>query len=306
MNKKYYSGDPSEIVQSFPKFNLELLCCRLWWLKNWEHKELSYPFWRIYYNRQEGASIISNGSIIDLKPNRIYLITPNTSYASKLFDHNIPRFGHKVSGGRIAIIRPEERKLISTHQAIEHLFIHFTIGFPYDTIAPKIYSFEINKHFEDMLGKIYIDCHEDRRNIDIHMYLILQTLISEMLLKIDTHHWEQITKDDRISRVINYIEQNITGDLSNKKLADVACMARNSFSFLFKKEANISVQQFIKRKRINTACMMLLHSELSIDEIAEATGFSNRYHFTRVFKDITKTSPGHYRKEYILSPHMLI
>ena len=50
-------GDPSDVLQLFPKFNLQLLCCRNWWLKRWEFRELSYPYWRIYHNSSVGAVI---------------------------------------------------------------------------------------------------------------------------------------------------------------------------------------------------------------------------------------------------------
>jgi len=302
--KKTYNGDPSEIVQSFPKLRLQLLCCRLWWLKNWEHKELSYPYWRIYYNKQAGASIIYNQQKIDLNPNTIYLIAPNTRYESQLFNHNIPENGHIVNGGRIAIISEAEQKLIEKKRAIEHLFIHFTIGFPYDTIAPMIYSFPVDEHFKNLLDTISTYFKKDKNEIDIHIYLTLHTLISEMLLKINQHHWEQITNDLRVTKIINYIEQNIADDLSNKKMAELACMATNSFSFLFKKEVKMSLQSFVKEKRIKASCLLLLHSDLSIDEIAERTGFSNRYHFSRIFHEITKNTPAKYRKEYILSPNL--
>jgi len=54
-------GDPSDIQQLFPRFNLQLLCCRYWWLKRWEFRELSYPYWRIYHNTSEGAVLTFKG-----------------------------------------------------------------------------------------------------------------------------------------------------------------------------------------------------------------------------------------------------
>ena len=56
-----YCGDPSEIDQLFPKSNLQLLCCRYWWLSNWEFENHAYPFWRLYYNIECGAKLIYNG-----------------------------------------------------------------------------------------------------------------------------------------------------------------------------------------------------------------------------------------------------
>lgn len=47
-------GDPSDIIQLFPRYNLQLHCCRYWWLQHWEFKELSFPYWRIYHNSYQG------------------------------------------------------------------------------------------------------------------------------------------------------------------------------------------------------------------------------------------------------------
>jgi len=295
-----YNGDPSGIIQVFPNFNLNILCCRLWWIKNWEHRELAYPFWRIYYNRQPGASIIHDNNIINLEIDKLYLISPNTRYASRLFNHTIPVKGYVLNGGRLSVITPEEKKLIEKNRAIEHLFIHFTLGFPYDNIFPGIYSFRIDPALQSLLDTIFKNRSEDIRTFDMHTYLILQILICEILMKIDKQHWDVAEKDERVNCVINYIEENINGNLSNEFLAGKACMAKNSFAFLFKKEFKMPLQQFVRHKRVDKACMMLLHSKLSIDDISDATGFCNRYHFSRIFKEVTNNTPAHYRKEYLL------
>jgi len=78
-------------------------------------------------------------------------------------------------------------------------------------------------------------------------------------------------------------------------------MATNSFSRLFKEHTGDTLQYFIRKKRVNKACLMLLHSNNSIDEIAEITGFANRYHFTRIFKKIRGYTPAKYRKTCIFA-----
>ncbi|MFC2090659.1 hypothetical protein ACFLT1_07745 [Bacteroidota bacterium] len=64
-------GDPSNILQLFPQFNLQLLCCRYWWLKNWEFDELSHPYWRIYWNPEPGATIIYENNEIRLDADKL-------------------------------------------------------------------------------------------------------------------------------------------------------------------------------------------------------------------------------------------
>ncbi len=42
---------------------------------------------------------------------------------------------------------------------------------------------------------------------------------------------------------------------------------------------------------------MLSHSEISIKDVAEATGFCDRYHFSRVFKQLRGVGPAEYRQQ---------
>lgn len=288
-------GDPSDILQLFPKLNLQLLCCRYWWLTKWEFRELAYPYWRIYYNRQEGASIVSNGQTYALTPDKIYLIAPNTSYSTYLFDHKVPKTGYALKGNRIGKHNisplPGKRK-------VEHLFIHFNIGIPYDNVSPGIFTFELTPHLKDKIEIITSHLNVDSSQINFYSFLSIQSLISDLLSEMDGNCWELLAKDYRILNVLSYIENNNDQDLSNEVLAEKCQLATNAFTRLFKDETGVSPQRFVKQKRINNACVMLHHSDESIDTIAQQTGFVNRYHFSRIFKQVTGLSPAKYRKEF--------
>ena len=129
-----------------------------------------------------------------------------------------------------------------------------------------------------------------------------------MLLSVDKNLWKPSTADARIAQTIRYIENHCEENLSNNFLADKACMATNSFSRLFKNETGLSLQKYVKRKRIDYACMLMSHTSMSIEEITTKTGFSNRFHFTRVFREIMKVTPGRYRDSvigrYVLGPFL--
>jgi len=288
-------GDPSDILQLFPKYNLQLLCCRYWWLKQWEFQELAFPYWRIYYNAREGAYVESEGITHHLKPEKIYLIAPNTSYSTHLFDNILPKKGYSLEGGRISTPTNYDR---SDQKTIEHLFIHFNIGIPYDNVSPGIFSFELTDHLKDKINIIINHLSMDSTQFSFYSFLAIQSLISDLLSDIDENCWELLAKDYRILNTLSHIENNSDKDLSNEALADICKLATNAFTRLFKNEVGISPQRFVKRKRINSACVMLHHTDYSIDKIASKTGFVNRYHFTRIFTQITGLSPAKYRKEF--------
>jgi AraC-like DNA-binding protein len=299
--EKYYTGDPSEIIQSFPKFNLQMHCCRYWWMKNWEHKGLSFPYWRIYNNVQAGAFMEYKKQTYEMQPGTLYLIAPNTNYSSRLHNNPIPDERHLLTGGRISEITKKEHNKLIKEGAIDHLFIHFTLGYPYDRVSPGIYTFHKDRHLEKKIKRLrdYLTVHVAKFNLAI--FLTIESLICELLSNLSEEVWQYPVRDVRIAKVISHIENNIHKDISNESLAGIANMATNAFSRLFKEHTGDTLQFFIKKKRIHSACMLLLHSDLNIDEIAEQTGFANRYHFTRIFSQITGNAPAKYKKESFFS-----
>lgn len=289
-------GDPSDILQLFPKYNLQLLCCRYWRLTKWEFRELSFPYWRIYYNSNKGASINYNGLSVELLPSKIYIIAPNTSYSTHLFHNKIPDQGYAFEGGRIgqnsAATPPPSEK------AIEHLFIHFNIGMPYDNISPGIFTFSLNENLEKNIRIIIDHLNVNSSHFSFYSFLAIQSLISELLTNIDESNWDLMAKDYRVLDVLRYMESNLEKDLSNVTLAECCHMATNAFARIFTEEVGISPQRFVQKKRVDTACVLLHHTDNSIEEVAANTGFANRYHFTRIFTKTTGLSPAKYRKEF--------
>jgi len=67
------------------------------------------------------------------------------------------------------------------------------------------------------------------------------------------------------------------------------------FRKLFKRVTGLNPVRFIQRRRVERACVMLRTTTLSIEQIAEACGFSDPPFFFRIFRLWTGTSPNQYR-----------
>jgi AraC-like DNA-binding protein len=235
-----------------------------------------------------------------MEPDTLYLITPNTDYSSRLYNHVIPEEGYNLRGGRISETAENELGELLENGAIEHLFVHFTLGYPYDNVSPGIYPFRMNGHLEEKIVRLRNHLTENAAQFNFTVFLTIQSLICELLFSMGEEAWKYPIKDARIAKVISHIENNIGDDFTNESLANMANMATNAFSRLFKDCVGETLQNFIRKKRIQRACLLLLHSDQSIDAIADKTGFANRYHFTRIFNHITGYTPAKYKKEGIL------
>jgi len=289
-------GDPSDVLQLFPALNLQLLCCRYWWLKHWEFRELSYPYWRIYHNNREGAFITYNGSEYALRPEKVIMIAPNTSYSTRIGNHAVPENGYYLEGGRVG--KGQTEVYHTRKGSILHLFIHFNIGVPYDNISPGIFEFDLTDHLVEKISAITRHLNVDLARFNFYTVLAIQSLISDLLSFIPESNWEAISKDYRILEVLSHIESSLGEALPNRILAENASLATNAFNRLFARELGISPQKYIKKKRIERACALLHHSNYTIDRVAVDTGFADRYHFSKIFKQVTGLSPARYRKEF--------
>lgn len=98
-----------------------------------------------------------------------------------------------------------------------------------------------------------------------------------------------------------YIDQHYSESLM---LADIASRFRlhpNYFSFLFKKQMNITVRDYILQVRIQKAKELMENPSLKLLDIALAVGYQDAAHFNRAFKNVTGLSPSRYRESIRLN-----
>lgn len=118
-------------------------------------------------------------------------------------------------------------------------------------------------------------------------YNILQRLSSES---------EQIP--EILLPAVSYITKNFSDvRLNNSLIAQQANISEVYFRKLFIKHYKTTPKQFIIDMRINKAKQLLTDGILKISAVAENCGFSNPYHFSRLFKQLTGLTPTEYSKQ---------
>lgn len=99
-----------------------------------------------------------------------------------------------------------------------------------------------------------------------------------------------------IERAMNYINENLSCDISLEILAKTAQMSRTYFCTVFKKLNGMSPWDYITIKRVDKSVEMIRESDKTMLEIAYACGFNNSTNFNRCFKKITGKTPGEYKR----------
>lgn len=117
-------------------------------------------------------------------------------------------------------------------------------------------------------------------------------------LKIQTEDDSPQQKNSNVmEKALEYINRNLSSDISLSDVAGSIYMSPYHFSRMFKAYQNETFSDFILKRRLEYAQTLLKTGNYTISQIAEMTGFVNRNYFHRVFKHNVGCTP----KEYIQS-----
>lgn len=122
----------------------------------------------------------------------------------------------------------------------------------------------------------------------------MMSIFYDMLYRLSS----QNTNNSVITPAITYLERNYNNpSLTNAELAKQCNISEVYFRKMFAKHYKTTPKQYIVNIRISKAKILLAENSLKINTIAERCGFSNQYHFCRVFKEKTGLTPTEYMKQ---------
>lgn len=80
------------------------------------------------------------------------------------------------------------------------------------------------------------------------------------------------------------------------ELAALAHMSEASFRAAFARTTGSSPRRFLEERRMTQAARALVETDRTVAEIAQAVGYDDPYHFSRVFRRVHGASPREYRR----------
>lgn len=93
-----------------------------------------------------------------------------------------------------------------------------------------------------------------------------------------------------------YIEKNYSRPLTLGAISTELGIGKTKLCETARKTFSCSVQQLIRRKRMEAAIKLMTTSNMPISSIAEAVGIADSNYFVKVFKTFTGFTPLHYKK----------
>ena len=99
-----------------------------------------------------------------------------------------------------------------------------------------------------------------------------------------------------IEQIITEIQEHYTENITLTELAKKYGISVGYLSSLIKENVGLSYSDYVTARRIQKAKELLEDERLSMEQIAEQTGFRDHFYFIKVFKKHTGITPGQYRK----------
>lgn len=100
-----------------------------------------------------------------------------------------------------------------------------------------------------------------------------------------------------LDMAVDYLEDNLDGDISYDEAAKIACCSTYYFQRMFSYVAGISLSEYIRRRRMTKAAFELQVSEDKIIDIGSKYGYDSPTSFNRAFQSVHGIPPTAARME---------
>ncbi len=107
------------------------------------------------------------------------------------------------------------------------------------------------------------------------------------------------SRNSHIEKALKIMQNNVTSDLDLDRIARRLGLNKSYFIRLFQQKMKTTPMKYFTRLRIEAASAMLTSTDRSLATIAQDLNFYSEFHFSRVFKQYTGSSPSLYRKQYL-------
>lgn len=265
----------------------------------WNYKNVISPYHRIYYIDDGEGEIADISKKLKLEAGFLYIIPSFTLCNLLCHDYLSQYFVQFFEESSDGISLFADNRSIFKVQAQEIDIINFK---RLVAINPgRGINRSDNPQFYEK--NIYYKEYQELNNQqDMSAFLETQGLLFQLVSRFTTH---QVFKQKEIRYIpvkiletISFIITNLQMPLTVRFLADRVNQNPEYFSRLFQQSTGSRPSVYVNDKRIERAQYLMVTSQLSLSQIAEATGFETSSHFSRTFKRIVGLSPLLYRKQF--------
>lgn len=262
----------------------------------WNYTNVLSPYYRLYYIDEGAGAVWNHQQKINLEPGSLYLIPSYTlcnlscpQFISQYFIHFFEEAPQGISlfysSRKLLQVEASELDIASFKRLLQ---INPGRGINRSD-NPKVYE----------QNAFYKDYQELNNRQSIGTYMETQGIILQLISRFtNASRFAQESETAIPSKVldaISYIQVNLSKQLTVAQLAERANQHQDHFSRIFLQYTGVRPLAYIHEKRIERAQYLISTTQLSLTAIASETGFENLPYFSKIFKKVTKLTPGQYK-----------
>lgn len=250
-----------------------------------------HDVFEIYYSLSDDIEFFVNDIIYTVKKGSIFVF-------NNIDIHRIISSDNKPFNRYVIHFNPEHIKDICTPETnLLDCFVNRGLQFNHSISL----NLEQMEEFIVLIDKLNFYNTNKVYGQEIYQKIIL----SEILLFINPLYRDNLqychSKSNKefkkILPILQYIQMNISNDLSLDTLSKDFYINKYYLISLFKKATGFTITDYIIKRRIIKACE-LLKKGLRVQQVGEMVGFNNNSHFIRTFKKLVGQSPKQYTKQF--------
>lgn len=171
-------------------------------------------------------------------------------------------------------------------QCVSHIYIRFLFSNLLKMLGRELLELE-ESEFNNKIVAIY-----STQNL-LEIEQIINEVLDKGIVKLET---DNQSPKHAIHLVKQYISNHYGDDLSLNLLADKVFLTPRYLSSIFIQETGYGINKYIKNLRMNQAKELLLDTNMKINEICMAVGYSNVSYFCKSFQEDFGATPEKYRQ----------
>jgi len=153
-----------------------------------------------------------------------------------------------------------------------------------------------NLDLKELFYEMFATVKETNKNME-QIFQKTSIIFHEILLKIYSYvEIPQTINNETALQLKEYIDTNVESNLSIKTLANYVFRSPSQTIRIFKKEYEVTPYEYILSKRIETAKLLLINTNMPIKLIALKLKFADEHYFSNYFKLKTGSAPSSFRK----------
>lgn len=241
--------------------------------QSWATVNNRSSFWRLYLNSDSTASVLCGQQEYNISSGHFHIIPAWTKFSCRNTD---------TTG---------------------HFYVHFDLmGIP-GTLIRKYWPKPVKLQPKISYSKITQDIEIDRNGLSLQTQAQIKKLtysaLNELFKSTPPDKMVELQRDiqghSHFTDLLEHIDSNLSQPLENSNLAHKCHMSQGHFIRSFTKAFNQSPAKYVQERRIARASELLSFTDMPIDNVSEECGFKNRFHFSRIFKDIIGLPPAAYK-----------